>query len=64
VVLLDPATGKVLASREIVQKENHGGTFFMRVVTTDRHAFVQTFGKLYALRLPELEVLWEAGSMW
>jgi hypothetical protein len=63
VVMLDVATGAVLAAHDIHQKEAHPGVF-VRLATSERHAFLETFGKLYALRMPELDVAWEAGSMW
>jgi hypothetical protein len=62
-VLIDPATGRTIASREIRQKESHG-EFFVHLAATDREVFFQTFGKLYAFTLPDLLPLWEAGSFW
>src|SRR6185312_5451536 len=63
VVLLDPATGRILATREIRQKETHGGVF-AHLAASDQEVFFQTFGKLYALTLPDLVPVWEAGSFW
>jgi hypothetical protein len=63
VVLIEPSTGKVIVSREIEQKQSHG-TFFVHLAASDDTVFLETFGKLYALGLPELDPRWVAGSMW
>jgi hypothetical protein len=64
VVMLDVETGAVLAARDIHQTERrfHSGTFFMELAATERHVFLESYGQLYALRMPALDVAWETGG--
>jgi hypothetical protein len=59
-VLLDPATGKILVSREIGKKDNDKNRF-VTLVATKKQVLLQYWRKVYGLGLPELNVLWEAG---
>jgi outer membrane protein assembly factor BamB len=62
VVLLNPATGKVLVSLKIAQPRPVYAVQDIKLLATAWHVFLQTSGKLYALRLPELDMLWETGN--